>query len=421
MAFSRKVWFFFLLTFICAPLMAQQKQSLQPDDRVAICGDSITEQKIYSVYMEDYLLMCQPQPNITANQFGWGGETSWGFAARMANDVLPFKPTVATTFYGMNDGGYNMLSDERAQQFQQATTKIIDTFKQAGVRLIVVGSPGAVDTDTFKWNVKPAVYNKTLGQLAEMAQQIAEKQGVKYVDVHSEMLKVMAAAKAKYGHGYDFAGPDGIHPRPAGHLVIAYCFLKALGCDGNIGTITFDAAQGKATATAGHKILSATKNSVEVESTKYPFCFFGDPSSPEATDGIIQFFPFNQDLNRFMLVVKNAPADKMRVTWGSQSKDFTKAQLEKGINLAAEFLDNPFSPAFQKVEEAVKAQQDFETPAVKELIHNAPQYRDLLPTEQKTFNHLVAATMKRDDQLQDAARAAIVPVKYTISIQPASQ
>lgn len=411
---------FLLICFVIALCCNLAWSQLQPDDRVAICGDSITEQKLYSLYIEDYLLMCKPQPNLRTNQFGWSGETSWGFADRMDNDVLPFKPTVATTFYGMNDGGYTMLADERAHQFQQATTQIIQAFKKAGVRFIVVGSPGAVDTDTFKFLSTPAVYNKTLGQLGEMAEAIAKKEGVAFVDVHSEMLKVMAAAKAKYGHSYAVAGPDGIHPGPNGHLVIAYCFLKALGCDGNIGTIQFDAAAGKATATAGHKILAATANSIQIESSKYPFCFFGDPATPNATSGIIQFFPFNDDLNRFMLIVKNAPASGMKVTFGPKAKNFSKAELEKGINLAAEFLDNPFNSAFTKAEQAIAAQQAFETPAVKQLLHNAPQYRDLLPSEQETFTKLVAATLKRDEELQTAASAAVVPVTYTIKIEPAA-
>ena len=39
---------------------------------------------------------------------------------------------------------------------------------------------------------------------------------------------------------YHVAGADGVHPAANGHLIIAYAFLKALGCDGNIGTIKVD-------------------------------------------------------------------------------------------------------------------------------------------------------------------------------------
>src|SRR6266576_1343586 len=79
---------------------------LKEGDRLAICGDSITEQKMYSRIMEDYLTMCAPELKITVRQFGWSGEKAPGFLARMTNDCLRFKPTIATTCYGMNDHLY---------------------------------------------------------------------------------------------------------------------------------------------------------------------------------------------------------------------------------------------------------------------------------------------------------------------------
>jgi len=75
------------------PLKAPQPQGLlfQHGDRLAICGDSITEQKMYSRIMEDYLTMCVPELNITVRQYGWSGERAPGFLARMTNDCLRFK------------------------------------------------------------------------------------------------------------------------------------------------------------------------------------------------------------------------------------------------------------------------------------------------------------------------------------------
>src|SRR5215475_5584032 len=58
---------------------------LQRGDRLAICGDSITEQKMYSRIMEDYLTMCVPELKITVRQYGWSGERAPGFLARMTN------------------------------------------------------------------------------------------------------------------------------------------------------------------------------------------------------------------------------------------------------------------------------------------------------------------------------------------------
>src|SRR6476469_6262492 len=77
-----------LSIFLLMTSARADEPALKPGDHIAIVGDSITEQKLYSVFMEDYLLMCKPTPKLTITQFGWSGETSWGFAARMGNDML---------------------------------------------------------------------------------------------------------------------------------------------------------------------------------------------------------------------------------------------------------------------------------------------------------------------------------------------
>ena len=128
-------------------------------------------------------------------------------------------------------------------------------------------------------------------------------------------------------------------------------------------------------------MLSCDGGKVEIESSRYPFCFSGDPKSTSATTGMIEFIPFNQDLNRFTLVVENAPADKCKVTWGKSSKEFSKEQLAKGINLAAEFIDNPFSEPFRKVDAAVREQQKYETGLVKSVVTKLPDFRKLVPEE----------------------------------------
>src|SRR5690606_38281597 len=114
---------------------------------------------------------------------------------------------------------------------------------------------------------------------------------------------------------------------------------------------------------------SASRDAVRIESTRYPFCFSGDPSKPDATSGVIEFLPFNENLNRFVLVIKNLPANakNVKVTWGKESREFTREQASKGINLAAEFLSNPFSEPFAKVHEAVLRQQRYETPKMKDM------------------------------------------------------
>src|SRR6058998_329703 len=127
------------------PLKAPKPSGLllKKGDRLAICGDSITEQKMYSRIMETYLTVCVPELEITVRQYGWSGERAPGFLARMTNDCLRFKPTVATTCYGMNDHKYQPYVQEVGINYWNKSSAIVRAFKANGVR-VVQGSPGCV-------------------------------------------------------------------------------------------------------------------------------------------------------------------------------------------------------------------------------------------------------------------------------------
>jgi lysophospholipase L1-like esterase len=399
------------------------KPALEAGDLVAVCGDSITEQKDYSVVIEDYLLMCQPAASLRAVQAGWGGEQAPGFLARMERDVLVFHPNVVTTCYGMNDGHYGPMQPATAKTYRDAQKAIVQGLKKAGVRVIVVGSPGVVDLDTFGGGHKEPgqpsraeIYNPTLAGLRDIARDVAKEENVLFANVFDPMMDVMLKAKQKYGPKYHVGGGDGVHPAHNGHLVMAYAYLRALGCDGQIGTITMDLAGSAASASEGHKIVVRTRDQVEVESRRYPFCFFGDPSSPDSTRGPLEFLPFNEELNRFRFVVSDAKADaRYKVTWGKASKEFSGEQLAKGINLAAEFADTPFAEAFRKVDQAVRAQQNYETPLTKDLLHNLSERHRNASEQEKA--KIVADLLKQDKDLFGKAVAAMKPVRHTIKVE----
>ena len=410
----------FVVVLALAACSAAAEPLLKSGDFVAVIGDSITEQRLYSLYIADYLLMCQPEVNLRTTQFGWGGETAAGFERRMENDTLRFKPSVATTCFGMNDGGYSPMNPDKAKGYREAQTKIVQRCKAAGVRTIVVGSPGVVDADTFHNDPNAAtMYNKTLGEEREISRTVAQAEGVAFADVYGAMLDAMTKAKAKYGNKYHVAGGDGVHPSQNGHLVMAYAYLKALGCSGDLGTITVDLAADKADATGGHKVTACKAGVVDLESSRYPFCFYGDPTKPDATRGIIEFFPFNEDLNRLTLIVKGATAASYNVTWGKTSKQFSAQQLTSGINLAAEFLDSPFSEPFQQVEGVIRNQQNFETPLVKSLLTKLPEFKQMVPGEAESLDRIASAAIQRDGELAKASSAAVKPVLHTLKIEAA--
>ena len=410
------------LSFVIVLALVASSSAAEPllksGDYIAVIGDSITEQKLYSLYIADYLLMCQPDANLRTTQFGWGGETAGGFERRMENDMLRFKPNVATTCFGMNDGGYSPMTPEKAKNYREAQTKIVQRCKAAGIRAIIVGSPGVVDADTFHNDPNAAtMYNKTLGEEREIARTVAQAEGVAFADVFGAMLDAMTKAKAKHGNKYHVAGGDGVHPSQNGHLIMAYAYLKALGCSGDLGTISGDLAADQADATGGHKVTTCKAGSVELDSTRYPFCFSGDPAKPDATRGIIEFFPFNQDLNRLTLIVKGAAAENYNVTWGKASKQFSAQQLTSGVNLATEFLDNPFSEPFQQAEAVIRTQQNFETPRVKSLLTKLPEFKQMVPGEGESFDRIASAAVQRDGEMAKASSAAVKPVHHALKIE----
>jgi len=393
---------------------------LRRGDRVAIVGDSITEQRLYSRFIEDYLLMCAPELDLRVFQLGWSGERAPGFQARLANDLLPLKPTVVTLCYGMNDGGYRPYVAAIGEAYGKSLREIVKQVKAAGA-MPVVGSPGAVDFNFFKRDsVDAPAYNANLAQLRDIARDIAREEGSPYAAVHDDLVLAQRKSKPVLGETFDVCGTDGVHPRADGHLVMAYAFLKSLGLDGQIGSVVIDMA-GANTAGPGHAVLASSPGAVELESSKYPFCFFGDPAKPDGTRSIVPFVPFNETLNRFTLTVKNLGTPKAIVTWGDQQRSFSKEQLEAGVNLAAEFSATPFDAAFFEVDKLVGQKQEYQTAMVKGFVTSFRLGRQLLPGDQAAedaMNTLRARLMARDDALHAAVLAAFKPVKHKIVVTP---
>ena len=111
-------------------------------------------------------------------------------------DVLPFKPTVVITCFGMVDGGNKALENETADSYRQAQTESVRALKKAGVRTVILGSPRCVDSFTFRNDpAQAAIYNKTLAALADIDREVAASEGAIYADVFGATLAAMQKLK----------------------------------------------------------------------------------------------------------------------------------------------------------------------------------------------------------------------------------
>ncbi|MCP4454799.1 MAG: hypothetical protein GY809_25340, partial [Planctomycetes bacterium] len=306
---------------------------------------------------------------------------------------------------------YRPYTEEIGRVYRDNALAIIKDFKRQGVR-VIQGSAGTVGKmPSWVRSAQGTVEDLNLGllELRNIDVALAQQQQVAFADVFLPMLVQGFYAQQKYGKDYMVSGKDGVHPGWAGQVVMAYAFLEAMGLEGDIARIHVDVRAKKATASPNHEVLSLEHQTVTLESRAYPFCATG----PQGDDGSIRsgmsLVPFNEKLNRFMLVVTHLPSGQYRVLWGDAVNTYSAEALAKGVNLAADYEVNPFTEAFNRVDQAVAQKQGYETRQVKTLFHGPEGRADMDAT--------VALTEKTRAPLVKAVFRAFQPVKHTIRIQ----
>ncbi|MEO1527482.1 MAG: SGNH/GDSL hydrolase family protein [Planctomycetota bacterium] len=387
---------------------------LRKGDRLAIIGDSITEQRMYSLLIEAYLTACVPEMEVSVRQFGWSGEKAIGFLMRMDRDCLHFDPTVATLCYGMNDARYRPFDFNNGRLYADTYTAVVRKLKSEGAR-VVVGSPGC-SGKLATWVSRRVgtleEHNQHLCALRDIAMEVAAKEDVAFADVFWPMYKAKVSAPGRYpGDGsepYELVGRDGIHPDWAGHAIMAYAFLRGLGLDGDLGTIEVDLAKQMAIASDGHEVKSLDGGVLTVESRRYVFCAAGPVDRDDSVRSGMTFVPFDEQLNRLTLKVTGF-SGLATVTWGEESRTYTSSQLSKGINLAGEFIQNPFVEPFERVKQAVAAKQLFETHQVKRVVHG--------PRGKSDLEKAIRETEAERAPLAKAVRKSVRPVTHSIRIE----
>ncbi len=133
----------YLLIAVMALLAASESRSnsqefaLHDGDRVVFYGDSITAQRLYTRFMEDFVLTRYPQMHVTFWNAGIPGDTVYGgytgdLPARLKRDVFPHQPTVITIMLGMNDGYYMAFNQKYFDVYKEGYRKLLDAI-QSGV------------------------------------------------------------------------------------------------------------------------------------------------------------------------------------------------------------------------------------------------------------------------------------------------
>ena len=363
---------FFTKYFSARPRPPQVPFTFKTGDRLLLIGDSITETPRHSQMLEMYLTVCEPNLNIEIRNIGKGGETAEVFLQRIDTECLNYQPTVATVCYGMNDAGYANHNRIAADKFNAATKIIIEKLQSIGTR-ILLASPGCIGNAPpwpFVSEMKGTLdgLNASLMYIRDYAAAIAAANHLPFVDHFWNLYQARFTAAEKYGANYFVCGAyDGVHPAWAGHTVMAYGYLKAFGFDGNLGTFNINLTTKTATTDSGHTFNSEFEGAYAFTSWRYPFCADGLPDKDWSMRSGMTLVPFNRDFNRMLLQGTGLTAPRYRVAWMDDKRryeewhTYTAAELSAGVNLAEDFHHNPFSSAFNRIDDLIYQKQAIES------------------------------------------------------------
>jgi lysophospholipase L1-like esterase len=384
-------------------------QNLPQNTRYAIWGDSITEVTLYPEFIEAYLLACAGRKDIKVCMFGHSGEEAGGLQSRRS-DLDAFHPTLVSFYWGMNDTHYSPYTEEKGKIFDQNTRANLALLLSKGIAGRILVAPSYV-AGSFSPDTKICSFarsqNITLARFRDFGRAAAVDTGSAFADVYNRMKDSYESAEAVYGPQYDY----GVHVTPDGAMLIAHEILKTLACDGNIGTIHVD-MNGQVQVSPGHSVVSFANGVLTLDSWKYPFCYHYDPNNqgPHSIGAVVPYVPFSQELNRLILKVSNLGAATAKVTWGSETKEFTSDQLAQGINLVEQFSHTPFDSSFARVMDAIQRKQDYEMFMIKGTSNYFGN---------DNGGNIDTNMIAVEDEEDAAVKAQIVPVRHVIAIVPA--
>lgn len=325
-------------------------------DRVVFLGDSITEQRLYTTYIEGYTLSRHPDWKLNFRNVGWGGDTSWLrqrvhpdeaklFAANpeaqqkmvedsvkrgLDRDVLPLRPTFVTVKFGMNDHSYQVFRPDIFSAYTRSQTEIAKILTSERARVAFL-TPQPIEDR--RPDPDADVRNQSLRKFSDGLKEVAEKTHTTFVDQFDPYMKIMLAERSKDSKAFIGAG-DAVHPGPKGHTIMAWAVLKGLGATPLVSRADINATGNGSSKTENCKIsdLNAGNGRVSFERLDNALPMPIDKRATEA----LAIAPILDDLSRYELRVGGLPKGSYNISIdGEPVTSATDAELDKGVNLAS--------------------------------------------------------------------------------------
>jgi len=399
---------------------------LKNGDTVAIMGDSITEQHLYSSYVETWALTRFPAWDIKFFNLGIGGDNAGGGGERFKRDALGCGATAMTVNFGMNDcGGPGSNFDEpqysgsnKIKEFMTSMQKIADQAKAASIRVAWCTTTPAEVMDEGP-SVLPYVLNleKFSGAVKEIA---ASNGNALFIDQFHPFVAAIDKARAANPKNR-IGGGDVVHPGQPGQALMAAEILKGMSFPTLVAAVEINAAsrmvvQNKNSQIEGLKVASSGAIEFQQKDNALPFFPEGDAKN------ILQWVPVLEQMNGYYLKVTALKTGRYEVRLGGvKVADYSAAQLAAGVNLAAPALTaGPIADQVKAVAAAISAKNSYFHDRIFGGVSRAggvPEFMGISPEQveakrMSVFNE----RMKKMPELFDAIRKARIIQGHKVEI-----
>lgn len=322
--------------------------TLRDGDIVVFYGDSITEQRLYTADIENFLLTRYPGRKVQFINSGVGGDkVSGGWAGpvdmRLARDVFAHKPTVITIMLGMNDGYYRPWDDgifsTYADGYRHILEQIQKELPQARLTLL---RPSPYDDVTRTSEFTPG-YNTALVRFGDFLAKLAEEKHAQLADLNLPVVEALTKAKAADAPLSIALIRDRVHPGDGIHWVMAGAVLKAWGVDPVVTSTSIDFATVKVSVSVNTVITKPARTKTDLTWTQTDSAL-PLPLPPAETDPLaaltFQVSSFNAQFNQQLLAVSGLAEGNYELQIDDHAIGrWSSVELAKGINLAS--LDTP--------------------------------------------------------------------------------
>jgi len=316
-----------------------QNLTLHEGDHVVFYGDSITAQRLYTRFVEDFVLTRYPQMHVDFWNAGVPGDTVYGgytgdMPKRIKRDVFPHQPTVITIMLGMNDGYYMAFNQKYLDIYKDGYRKLLDAIQAGapGARITLI-SPTPYDEVTH--GTEFADYNEVVSRHSAFVRELAAQSHFAFSDFNIDETNLLRAGLEKNGSLATLLVPDRIHPGETSHWVMAAALARTWGFSPVVSSARIDAATVKTVTEENTQIASLKMNDGRVQWVQ--------------TDGALPLpLPLGDVMMQFLLGISDLAAmDKqlLRVDGltaahyslqidGKRIDSFSRPQLSSGVNLA---------------------------------------------------------------------------------------